>query len=608
MTSSANARTLGMETPLANEIAEEDATPTTDKNWPLSPSDRGALKKVGLLVCLSDVIWVAQAGIIAWVAAGLLHYGLAGEHVASEGFEIGVADLTYAAIGFCLLAYVRAWLQWASAKQASDVARSAKQRIRKEFLNTITSTSPAAPMPDSGTVSVHLAEHVDALGPYISRFYPQMFRVKVVPLVILACIVPFSWLAAVILLVCGPIIPFFMALIGMRAKAASSRQQEEMASLGSTLLDRVRGLETLRLFGALQRTVDDVEASGERFRRGTMQVLRIAFLSSTVLELFSALGIAFVAVYVGFSLLGDISIGTWSAPLGYFSGLFILLLVPEFFAPLRSYALAYHDRAAGLAASEKLRGLMEGLAGASGHPALETKLSSPASNSSSNEQSAGGLSAPHIQVTGLSFAHGAKPVLDNVCFDLPAGQTLVITGESGAGKTTLLDCLLAFHTPDAGLISVDGTDLRSLDNDKWRQLLAWLGQAPRLFHGSLQANLRLAKSDASQDEMQAALELAGAGQLLARLPAGLKTQLGDDGFGLSVGEARRVALARAALRTDAKLFLADEPTAGLDAETASDVISGLRELGKTRTMLIVTHDPKLLDLADQHIVLTRSTA
>ncbi|WP_150525070.1 thiol reductant ABC exporter subunit CydD [Roseibium sediminis] len=600
-----------MSAPVVGSVQQDDSGPDisreigraeadlASKAWPLTGDDAANLKRAGLILCAADVLWIAQAAIIALVSAWLLEVFLAAKLTDLPGDKNSIFYLIYAALGFCLLAYIRAWLQWVSSRYANDVAREAKLRLRSSFLSSIAKASPAAKMADSGTISVHLAEHVDALGPYLSRFQPQMMRVKVVPLVILAAILPFSWLAAIILLVCGPIIPVFMALIGIRAKAASSRQQEELARMGSVLLDRIRGLETLRLFGALPRTVGEVAEAGDRFRVGTMQVLKIAFLSSTVLELFSALGIAFVAVYVGFSLLGDVSSGTWGAPLSYFSGLFILLLVPEFFAPLRSYAAAYHDRAAGLSAAEKLRGLMEGLAGGAGDQGLDKgsdhpRLSLPIGR------------APEIEVRNLHVSHDDKLVLQDFSFSLASGKALVITGESGAGKTTLLDCLLGFLKVDQGVIHIDGMDLGDLDAAKWRQSLAWLGQSPRLFHGSLQANLRMADQSADEGAMMKALELAGAGNLLARLPHGLKTQLGDDGFGLSVGEARRVALARAALRTHAGLFIADEPTAGLDEETANDVRAGLRHLKAGRTMLIVTHDPALIELADQHLVLKKA--
>ena len=402
-----------------------------------------------------------------------------------------------------------------------------------------------------------------------------------------------SWLAALILLICGPLIPVFMALIGTRAKSASAGQQDKLTRLSGLLLDRIRGLETLKLFGAVGRTEDDIRQSGEAFRLGTMKVLKIAFLSSTVLELFSALGIAFVAVYVGFSLLGDISMGTWGGPLDYWQGLFVLLLAPEFFAPLRGYAAANHDRAAGLAAQDKLADIAaEMTKGAAGNPDGTSATEEPVRNGETSTQSA----PPAILLKHVCLVLGKKPVLDNLSLDIASGETVLLRGASGSGKTTLLDTLLGFQSPQSGLIEIDGRALTDGRAVVLRETVAWLGQAPRLFHGTVRHNLlkgNIGSEAIAEEDVWQALRLAGADNLVKRLPDGLATPLGEEGFGLSVGEIRRIALARAALRKDALLVLADEPTAGLDAETAVDVIAGLKTLCKDKTAIIATHDPAL---------------
>jgi ATP-binding cassette, subfamily C, bacterial CydD len=569
--------------------AEESSAkvPPTNGLAALTRDETGKLKAAGRLFALADLLWIAQAW---FIAACVSKFVLPGP--ADQGLFMWLYPL-----GFLILAFVRMRLNVQAAKAARKAACTVKSRVRGTLLKAIAKTSPATPLPASGQVAAHVGDQVDALGPYLSHFYPQKIRLSIVPLGILAATAAISWLAALILLVTGPMIPLFMALVGMRAKAASEGQQDELTRMSGFLLDRVRGLETLRLFGAVDRTGEEVRAAGEAFRAGTMKVLRIAFLSSTVLELFSALGIAFVAVYVGFSLLGEFDSGTWGAPLSYTSGLFVLLLAPEYFAPLRAYAAAYHDRAAGLAATDKLS-------------ALHSEIADHAETLPERPQAAPGGGVPQDGIAGkkagvrfesVSLKLGGRQVLSSLSFAVEAGETALLLGPSGAGKTTILDCLLGLHRLDAGRVLVGDTDLSSIDLMEWRQSIAWVGQAPRLFHGSLRANLLRAVPQASEDDLWQALRLAGAVDLVNSMPRGLGTVIGEDGFGLSGGEMRRIALARAALRKDAVLILADEPTAGLDAETARDVAAGLDEMAAGRTMLLATHDPNLMKIGPKII-------
>ncbi|MTH97571.1 thiol reductant ABC exporter subunit CydD [Roseibium sp. RKSG952] len=552
----------------------------------LKSDERKALKRAGLLLCFSDICWLPQAGLVAYAVAMLL------SSVASTGTNALAAwELVACALGFLGIGAVRAVLQNVSGKLARRTADTVKTRKRAELLDAVTSASPASDLPGSGRIAAHISEQVDALGPYLANFMPQQQRLKIVPLVMLLATLPVSWLAAAILLVTGPMIPVMMALIGMGAKAASEKQQDELTRMSGVLLDKVRGLQTLRLFGALKETETEISEVGERFRNGTMDVLKIAFLSSTVLELFSAIGIAFVAVYVGFSLIGDISFGTWTSVLSFGPGLFILLLAPEFFAPLRSYAIAYHDRAAGLAAHGKLNELAAELY-AAGHNLRETGEA----RINQMSEGAGHPGAPEIVFRQVRVGRSDAPRVAGISFRVEAGQPVILRGRSGSGKTTLIDCLLGFVAPDAGELLINGSPRSDLSREEWRRSLAWLGQEPRLFHGSILANLRLANAQATEADIAAALRLAGAEAFVRRLPKGLRTVIGEDGFGLSVGEGRRLALARAALRQEATLLLADEPTAGLDDETAADVIEGLKQLAAGRTTLVASHDPRLFEL------------
>ncbi|WP_422038973.1 thiol reductant ABC exporter subunit CydD [Roseibium sp.] len=551
------------------------------------------LRRAGLVQALADLLWVPQAGFLAWSLGAVLSQS-AGSGTEGTPNQLAPVLLTAAAM-VVLIAFVRVFLQYHAQDTARRAARQIQERARSALLHAAARRSPSESFPSSGAFAAHVVDQVDLLGPYYRNFMPQYMRLKLVPIGIVLVTAWFSWLAALILLVCGPVIPVFMALIGSRAKAASEDQQEELTRLSGMLLDRIRGLETLTVFGALDRTRADIHVAGERFRLGTMKVLKVAFLSSTVLELFSALGIAFSAVYVGFTLLGDLDIGTWGVPLGYAGGLFVLLLAPEFFAPLRAFSAAYHDRAAGIAASRKLSELLQDMQTGS----RDTLKESGGIVESNAVQKARCLAGPPgILVSDLSIMLSGRPVFERFSLKVAPGETLLLTGRSGRGKSTLLDCVLGFRTPDDGQVLLNGTDVRVVAKDLQTNVM-WLGQAPKLFHGSLKSNLLKGHPRAdlvSPDEIWKTLHLAGAAELVERLPQGLSTRIGEDGFGLSVGEIRRIALARAALRTDAVLLIADEPTAGLDKETAADVVTGLGQLAKGRTTLVASHDAAVLDL------------
>ncbi len=551
------------------------------------------MNRAGWVLALADLLWVPQAGFVAWSLGAVFSQAVGS---VAAGMQTGLTGiLLTAAAAVILIAVIRVYFQKLAQDTARRAARQVQEKSRTALLRAAAARSPSESFPSSGAFAAHVVDQVDLLGPYYRNFMPQSMRLRLVPISIVLVTAWFSWLAALILLVCGPVIPVFMALIGSRAKAASEDQQEELTRLSGMLLDRIKGLETLTVFGALDRTKADIHVAGERFRLGTMKVLKVAFLSSTVLELFSALGIAFSAVYVGFTLLGDLNIGTWGTPLGYAGGLFVLLLAPEFFAPLRAFSAAYHDRAAGIAACHKLSDLLNDMQ-AGGRETLKESISDQ--QLSAAQVSRHLVDAPEIVFQNLSITLSGRAIFDRFSYQAAPGEILLLTGESGSGKSTLLDCVLGFRTPDDGQVRLNGTDVQLLAKELRSQVM-WLGQAPRLFHGSLKANLlkgQLHADAITPDDIWKALYLAGAAELVEHLPQGLSTRIGEDGFGLSVGEIRRIALARAALRGDAVLLIADEPTAGLDEETAADVVKGLEQLARGRTTLIASHDAAVLNL------------
>ena len=462
--------------------------------------------------------------------------------------------------------------------------------VSKTELVMLAKTSPLdATRPSSGLAASILAEQAEAIVPYLARFRPARFKAIIVPLAILACVLVFSWAAALVLLIAAPLIPIFMALVGWRAKQASEEQLAEMGSMNAFLMDRLRGLTTIRSFEAVDRTATQLRASAEDLRRRTMAVLRIAFLSSAVLELFAALGVAMVAVYVGFHLLGELNFGAWGGRLSLAEGLFILLLAPSFFEPLRDLSAVWHDRASGEAAFDALKKLA-----ASGRKTLV------ASSAKGGRVGAGG--ALSLSVEGLVFRHveGAAPVFYDFDLEVKPGERIALVAPSGEGKSTLLALIAGLVVPESGTIRIGGLLVDSANAAHLRASIAWIGQDPHIFPGTIRSNVTMGRADVDPARVSAALEAVSLSELAARRGPAM---IGEGGFGLSGGEALRLALARASATPQAGLVLADEPTAHLDRETAREITESLLRVSRGKTLVVATHDPVLAARMDRVITL-----
>lgn len=444
-------------------------------------------------------------------------------------------------------------------------ARAHISALRQAALASVASRSPLdTRRTSSGEAASILAEQAEALLPYLQRYLPVQQRVMTVPLLIVIVVAWFSWVAALVLLFAAPLIPLFMALVGWRAKAAADAQWVEMGAMNGFLLDRLRGLTTLRALDAVEQTAERLQASAQSLRRRTMRVLRIAFLSSAVLELFSALGVALVAVYVGFHLLGYLNFGAWGGRLTLGEGLFILLLAPAFFEPLRELSTAWHDRASGMAAREAMARLGE------------RGVAIPAASAAPDN---GAL----LCLNQASVLHDGQQqrVFSQLSLNVQPGERLAITGPSGCGKSTLLAAI-------AGLLPLDaGSRQSALGSGQ----IGWVGQRPHIFAGSVQANIVLGRPTVDKAAVQQALSNARL-QDVEQARAG--QQLGEGGIGLSGGEALRLAIARIAADASIRLILADEPTAHLDRQTAREIIDALLKLAQGRALLVATHDPVLI--------------
>jgi ATP-binding cassette subfamily C protein CydD len=375
-----------------------------------------------------------------------------------------------------------------------------------------------------------------------------------------------------ILLATAPLIPLFMALVGMGAADANRRNFVALARLSGNFLDRLRGLDTLRLFNRGRAETEQIAKSSEDFRQRTMEVLRMAFLSSAVLEFFASISIAVVAVYFGFSYLGELNFGSYGTGVTLFAGFLVLILAPEFFQPLRDLGAFYHAKAQAVGAAEALEAFLaeEGEQMGNGTQVLDNEV--PLT-----------LHARDLEILSPNGALLAGPLT----FTLPANQRIALVGLSGAGKSSLLNLLLGF-LPYRGSLLVNGTELRELAAANWRQQLGWVGQNPHLPAPTLRDNILLGYPEASEEQLRQAVEQAYVSEFLPHLPNGLETELGDSAARLSVGQAQRVAVARA-LISPRRLLLLDEPAASLDAHSERWVMQALNRASHQQTTLLVTH-------------------
>ncbi|MBW6401620.1 thiol reductant ABC exporter subunit CydD [Roseomonas sp. HJA6] len=523
------------------------------------------------LQTIAALVWIPQAALLALVVDGIAR----GE---------GAAAAVLPAFGIVALGALRTAVDAVGSRRLFRAARASLTGLRRDAVASLAARSPLdAGRPASGAAAAAVCEQAEAVLPYLLRYRAARLRVTVVPPVLLLAVLTQSWLAALILLVAAPLIPLFMALIGLRAKVASEAQMLEIGSMNGLLLDRLRGLPTIRAYDAVDATARRLRAAAEALRTRSMAVLRIAFLSSAVLELFASLGVAMVAVYVGFHLLGTLGFGAWGGTMSLGAGLFVLLLAPAFFEPLRDLAAAWHDRAAGEAAQAALRDL-----------AAPPELALPDALTAVPPMLAS--AAPGLMAKDLVFRYpgAARPIFNGFALQVAAGERVALLGASGAGKSTLLAVLAGLALPEAGTIHIGETPLTPDSAARLRCRIAWLGQNPALFAGSLRANILLGRRDLNAEAVRRIL--------LPGLP--MTRPVGEDGAGLSGGEALRLGLARAIVAPEATLILADEPTAHLDADTAADVIHALLAAAEGRTLVVATHDPVLAAHMDRVVQLS----
>jgi ATP-binding cassette subfamily C protein CydD len=524
----------------------------------------GATVLIGLLVAVVTVAQMASLSKI--VDLVFLKAGGRGQAVTPLLMVAGTAVL-------------RAGLLWVRETTAQQGAVRVKNDLRRRLFAHVLRLGPAfARSARSGELTTTLTEGVERLDPYFARYLPQVLLSAVVPLLVVAYILPRDIASAVLLVVTAPVIPVMMVLVGSYAEEHTRRQWLALSRMGAHFLDALQGLPTLKAFGRVAVEEEKVERVSGEFRERTLKVLRYAFLSGLVLEFMTAAAIALVAVVLGVRLM--------NGAISFQDAFLVLLLTPEFYRPLRELGVHRHAGMEGKASAERIFEILDTPVPPEG--TLQENLS-------------GGL---ELSFAGVRFTYQGRdiPALDGLSLTLPVGSRTALVGRSGSGKSTLVGLLLRFLNQDAGVIWANGVPIGELPARAWREHVALVPQRPHLFYGSVLENIRLAKENATRSEIERAAELAGAAEFIRRMPHGYDTQIGERGQRLSGGEAQRLAIARAFLK-DAALLIMDEPTSSLDPESERLIRDALDRLARGRTSLIVAHRLNTVRTADRIVVL-----
>lgn len=564
----------------------------------------GLFLKLSLwLGMISAVAMVAQAYIIATILDGVIIGQVIPltDNAQTVSSSVSIDTYTPHFIALIALMLLRALLAYGRERASFEAGKRLRGHIRAAVMDKLTKLGPAfiKGKPAGSWASIVL-EQVEDLQDFYARYLPQISLAGFIPILILAAVFPINWAAGLILLLTAPLIPMFMILVGMGAADANRKNFSALARLSGHFMDRLKGLSTLKLFHRGDAELKVIATASEEFRSRTMSVLRMAFLSSAVLEFFAAVSIAVLAVYFGFSYLGHLDFGYYGVhanissstdpdmggiPFSLFTGLFILILAPEFYQPLRDMGTHYHAKAQAIGAAEALITLLE-------HP--EPEFAGHVRINSIET-----LSADNLEV----FSVDGTRLLGPLSFELKEGERLALVGPSGAGKTSLLNALLGF-LPYKGHLLINGHELSALDLAHWRQHLAWLGQEPQLFHGTVRDNVALADPTLPDDTLWHLLAEANISDFVKAQPLGLDAPVGEQSSGLSVGQAQRIALARA-LGQQASLFVLDEPTASLDSQSEQAVSSALNRAMAGKMCIMVTHRLDQLDQMDTILVLDK---
>jgi ATP-binding cassette subfamily C protein CydD len=501
-------------------------------------------------------------------------------------------------IGSAIGRVVAARLQTMFGQNASIAIRS---NIRKKLLLLWRQQSPlSSHLHSPAAAATQWVEDIEAMDGYFSKYWPQQMLAFISPLIILCVVAWLNWLCAVLLLISAPLIPLFMILVGMGAEQLNQKYSLIRQRLAGHFLNRVANLTTIKLLNAQQTVFGEVEAASDSYRKIITKTLRVAFLSSTVLEFFTSVAIASLAIYIGFSLYGAINWGPASS-ITLFSGLLILILAPEFFQPLRNLSQYYHDKAAALGAANNLVNVFsEEPKHQSEDEVLTEAKTAPKLKPGSDKQNITPFpnQQPLLNIHNLAIGYSADSVLaKDINLKIRAGQLLAITGESGAGKSTLLYTIANYLKPLKGSVV-------TFPGDQMTMPIAYLPQRPWLKNASVLSNLEEFAPDATQEQMLTTLLELGLSEIFGESHNDLDTMIGEHGQGFSGGQLQRLALVRVMLNPTS-IILLDEPTAKLDLVSKEYIYTALKKLKSNAIVVVATHDIALLDIADVHLDLNQ---
>ncbi|GBR47745.1 thiol reductant ABC exporter subunit CydD [Neokomagataea thailandica] len=522
-------------------------------------------------------------GILAtFVAIG---QGWALAHIIAATLTQGISTSIPWVEAYFTLALLRTVLAVVQEIAAIHAGAAARRRLLNDVLQRITLTGPVILRNQhSGTIASLIVDRIQALDGYFARWVPASALWLILQWLVVLAVYLENHHAGIVLALCCLSLPFFQAIFGIATGIASRRQFLAMTRLQTRFLDRIRGIATIVLSGATEREATALAQSADDLRSRTMKVLRIAFIASATTD---------VAMVVALVLIVSTQIHALS-PMSSMEtltkALFAVLMVPEAFAPFRALSAAYQDRAHATAAAENMAALPDSKTAS--RP--QTQPLPPAHNY-----------ALTVENVSFSWEESHNPVFTDLNFSLQPGETLILNGESGSGKSTLIELLLGFIMPRSGRILLNGHDLNHIPPQHLSNIIAWIGQKPILFAGTIRENILFARPDATDSDLQKALRLSAVDHYLPTLPNGLDTQIGEGGFGLSGGQVQRIAIARAYLK-NAPILLLDEPTAHLDPATEQDILNSLKELIAQRTVIMSTHSERAKSFSSKHLVLTKS--
>lgn len=516
---------------------------------------RAALVVLVACACARAFAVVGQA----WALAAAIVDLWKGASVSDQVFWIGLFVACFVA---------RQVLVYAQETYLDRYAAARADELRQRLLSRVFETGAAVVQKHgTGNVTTLVLEGIDQVETYIRLILPKAVGVVVIPLVLLCWIFPLDWVSGVIALVAFPFIILYMVILGHTAQDEAAKQHATFQMLSNTFIDALRGIDTLKLFGRGRSYGSSIYAASERFRETTMKTLRVATLSSTVLDLFATGSLAAVAIMLGFRLVD----GT----LAFFPALVVLVMVPEYFKPVREFAADYHASLDGKNALVSILGI------------VDEPQAAPFDDASDPVPAWGPDCS--FSACGVGFSYPGFKALEDVRFEVRGFARVGIVGASGAGKSTLVNLLGGFADPSAGSFRAGGVTAAGLHRVDWQRQTVYIPQNPYVFHATLRENIAFYRPDADEADVSHAVEAMGLADLVSQLPDGLDTVIGEGARSLSGGQAQRIALARAFLDPDRRILLFDEPTAHLDIETEWELKQRMLPLMEGRLVFFATH-------------------